>query len=282
MVRGSILVLVSAFLSACAAGDGPGNSAGKERVASEACDPLAPGPTTLGTVVGVGADAAGVLYVSAANGVFVSQGDELIRQHVTGEGSSGTSEYLFTFAPPDADVAAAQNLLVETQAGVASAMALGPSDSKAFLDQPGTARTPLTVVDANELSVMPIVNTPNEISYLADAANGSIVLATVPMNRDPSSTDGGLSIFYGPPDNVAERLITDFEQSLSNEGTVTFLVGSTSYVLAFGMVPDPDAGPFGTFTLKGLTPQGGDTIAVTLRAPTPAALPAELAFTCLR
>ena len=45
---------------------------------------------------------------------------------------------------------------------------------------------------------------------------------------------------------------------------MTFLVGNTSYVLAFGMVQAADAGPLGAFTLEGLTPEGGAEIPVTL------------------
>jgi len=62
---------------------------------------------------------------------------------------------------------------------------------------------------------------------------------------------------------------------------VTFLVGPVPYVLAFGTVQAPDAGPFGEFTLEGLTPQGGAQMAVTLRSPTPTAVPPDLSFICL-
>jgi hypothetical protein len=101
------------------------------------------------------------------------------------------------------------------------------------------------------------------------------------MNEDTTSNDGGLAIFYGPPGAVAQRAITDFQQSLSGNGSLTFLVDSTPYVLAFGQVYGPDAGPLGDFALMGLTPQGGAPLTVTLRSPTPAALPSGLSFTCL-
>ncbi len=68
-----------------------------------ACDPLAAKPVTLGTIVGVGQDAAGTLYVDAANGVFVSEGGRLLRQHVTGSGQSGATEFLFGFEPAGDD-----------------------------------------------------------------------------------------------------------------------------------------------------------------------------------
>ena len=52
------------------------------------------------------------------------------------------------------------------------------------------------------------------------------------MNPDPMSSNGDLSIFYGPLGNVAQRAVTAFEQSRSGNGTVTFLVDGTPYVLA--------------------------------------------------
>ena len=78
----------------------------------------------------------------------------------------------------------------------------------------------------------------------------------------------------------AQRTIVSFEQSLSGNGTLTFQVGSVPYVLVFGNVPSADAGPFGTFALMSLTPQGGAPMSATLRTPTPASPPPELSFTC--
>ncbi len=244
------------------------------------CDPLEPKPITLGTVVGVGKDAQETLYVDSVNGIFLSVADRLIRQHVIGTGQSGSNEFAFSFVAPGADYSTAQHLLVETTGDTATAMALGP-DGKTFLNQPNPGITMLTIVDANTLSGMPLVNTPNEIAYVGDVANGSVLLATRPMNDDSTSSGGGLAIFYGPPAAIAQRQITHFQQSLSGGGTVTFLVDGTPYVLAFGMVPGPDAGPFGTFALQALTPQGGAPIGIALRSPTPTTLAHSLAFTCL-
>jgi hypothetical protein len=246
-----------------------------------ACDPLAARAIALGAVVGVGTDTSGTLYVDAANGIFVSDGGALIRQHVIGTGQSGSNEFLFTFEAPAADATSARNLLVETQGSTAGAMALGPADSKSFLNQTPAGVTSLTLVDAATLAGMTVVNTPNVIDYLADVSKGDVILATLPLNGDSTSDDGGLSIFYGPPGAVAQRTIIDFQQSLSGNGSLTFQVDGTSYVLAFGMVSSPDAGVFGTFALLGLTPAGGAQMTVTLRAPTPAAPPADLSFTCL-
>jgi hypothetical protein len=288
MRRTSLLFLTTISLFAAAAcevsnvsgiGGGPGSTTSTGSTVTEvACDPLAPKPITLGGVVGVGKDAAGTLYVDAANGVFVSGGGKLIRQHVTGTGQSGSNEYAFWFVAPGADDATGRNLMVETTGGVADAMALG-SDPKGFIGQ--SSGTPLTLVDPATVAGMALVNTPNVIRYVADVANGDILLGTAPMNEDPTSKDGGLAIFYGPPGAVAQRAVTDFEQSLSGNGTLTFLVGGTPYVLAFGQVYGPDAGPLGDFALMSLTPQGGAPLGVTLRSPTPATLPSGLSFTCL-
>lgn len=244
------------------------------------CDPLAPGPITLGAIVGVGQDAAGTFYVDAANGIFISLGGQLVRQHVTGTGQSG-SQYLFTIEVPTADAAAAMNLLVDTQGSTATAMALGPAGSKAFLGQSDAGVTSLSLVTASAVSGLPVVNTPNQISYVGIASNQNVIVATVPQNENPGAKYGGLSIFYGPPRAVAQRTITDFQQSLSGNGTVTFLVGGVPYVLAFGMVQGPDAGPLGTFALLSLTPQGSAPLGVTLQPSTPSSLPfGDLLFLC--
>ena len=281
LLVGALVALVAPLL-ACSKSAGSGG-------AGTPCDPLAPKAITLGAVVGVGKDDAGTLYVDAAHGVFVSDGGyglldgghNLIRQHVAGTGSSGTTELLFTFAPPNGDVSSARQLLVETNGTAATAMALGPTSSKAFLNQAPAGTTPLTLVDSSTVAGMTVVNTGQVISYVADVANGDVIVATVPVNPDETSSNGDLAIFYGPPAAVAQRPITDFEESKSGNGTVTFVVDGTPTTLAFGVVPGPDAGVFGTFTLLGLTPKGGAAIDATLRAPTPTTPPAELSFLCL-
>lgn len=268
------------------AGGSPGSggstwtNAGDASTAASACDPLAPAPITLGAVIGVGKDTAGTLYVDAANGIFVSEAGRLIRQHVIGTGQSGSTEFTFELQSPTTDGGSASTLLVETNGSTATAMALGPAGSRSFLGQSDGGVTSLTLVASGTVAGMTVVNTPNIISYVGDVANGDVVLATVPLNADSSSNDGGLSIFYGPSNNVARRTITAFGESRSGNGTVTFLVGDVPYVLAFGEVAGPDAGPFGTFALEGLTPAGGAQIAVTLRSPTPTADPPGLSFTC--
>ncbi|HSY39316.1 MAG TPA: hypothetical protein VLA79_07300 [Polyangia bacterium] len=290
MRQGQLLVPVMAVVvcGGCGASAFPTNGMTSGQSSETPCDPLAAAPITPGTIVGVGKDADGTLYLDAANGVFVSAaGGPLIRQHVLGTGQSGANEFIFTFESRAEDGGSSErDLLVETTGGAATAMALGPGGARMFLNQSVAGATTLTVVDPATVAGLAVVNTPSVISYVGDVANGDVVLATVPLNADPPPasgglSDGGLRIFYGPPENVAERVITAFGESLSGNGAVTFLVGNTSYSLDFGMVQAADAGPLGAFTLEGLTPQGGTTSAVTLRSPKPTTPPAALAFSCL-
>lgn len=291
-MRRTTFSFLTIFLPAAAAcgvssvsgiGGGPGTTTTtvSSTAPEVACDPLAPKPITLGNIVGVGKDAAGTLYVDSANGVFVSGGGKLIRQHVTGTGQSGNNEYAFWFVAPGADLTTGRNLMVETNgSGVADAMGLS-ADPKSFIGQSPGGVTPLTLVDPSTVAGMPVVNTPNVIDYLADVSNGDVLLATLPMNADEYDNTGGIHIFYGPPGAMAQRPVTSLDQSLSGSGTLTFLVDGTPYVLSFASVFNPDAGPLGDFTLTGLTPQSGATLGTTLRSPTPTALPAGLSFTCL-
>jgi hypothetical protein len=260
-----------------------GDAAAVDGLTTEtACDPLTAPAIILGAVVGVGMDASGVLYVDAANGIFVSNNGKLVRQYVSATSQSGSSEFSFSFYAPGDDGASPRTLLVETQGDTASAMALGPGNSRSSLDQSDAGITSLTLTAVDVLSGLVLVNTPNVIAYIGDVGNGDVLLATLPLNQDSTSTDGGLSLFYGPPSNVAQREITTFDESKSGDGTVTFLVGSTPYVLAFGMLQGPDAGPLGTFTLESLTPAASVGLAITVRSPTPTSLPSDLSFTCLR
>jgi hypothetical protein len=100
------------------------------------------------------------------------------------------------------------------------------------------------------------------------------------MNAEPAAPFAGSSIFYGPPNAVAQRAIVQFQQTLSGNGFVTFMDGSSSDTLTFGQVQTPGSGPLGTFALMTLTPAGGAALSVTLRTPTPSSLPADLVFSC--
>src|SRR5271166_129503 len=83
-----------------------GCSASTSPPAETACNPLATHPTTLATILGVGKDQGGTLYVADQGGiaanlaivrVFVASAGSLIRQDVIGSGSLGSSEDIETF-----------------------------------------------------------------------------------------------------------------------------------------------------------------------------------------
>src|SRR5689334_9440605 len=63
-----------------------------------ACDPFLAPALSLGTIVGAGEDANGTLYVVDSPPdfrVFVSEGDDLVRQYVSGFASEGENDFIF-------------------------------------------------------------------------------------------------------------------------------------------------------------------------------------------
>ncbi|MBS2026597.1 MAG: hypothetical protein JST54_01730 [Deltaproteobacteria bacterium] len=251
-----------------------GGSSGSSATAS--CDPLAPKPITLGTIIGVGRDAQGTLYVDANAGLFISSNGTLYRQVVLGSGQMGNDEFDFNYAQADGGGAGA--LLVETASGTADAMALAPAGTRDFLGQPDAGVTPLQLVDASTVASMPVVNTPNVVEYLADISNGDILLSTLPLSADDSSTNGGRSIFYGSPAGAAQRSLLAFSQSRSGNGSLSFGLDGATATVQFAWTAPTDGGA--AYTSVGSFNDGsGNTLTATVRVPVPATLDG-LAFTC--
>jgi hypothetical protein len=274
--------LAASFAIALVSCSSPSGSSGSG--AGGPCDPLAPPPTTLSGILGVGKDAQGTVYVAdSPTGapeprVFVSSGGKLVRQQVIGTGESGggktgaAAEYALTFEALGADAAGAQALLLNVQGGTASQMALGPGNSKSFLGGPG--ETPLTVVESSTAAELPIVNLPGVVSYVADVSDGTAIVVTSPMEV-ASSAD--FHLFYGMPSGMPERRIVTFNQALSGYPTIAFQVGSATYTMAISGTFDPDGGGGpGPGTLD----TGSATLPFTLRLPTPSTLSA-FSFSCL-
>ena len=91
-----------ALLAACSS-----HSSGSSPSASTPCDPLAPPPTSLSNLLGVGQDDQGTLYVADlpaeidAPRVFVGPAaGALVRQELFGSGSTGSGEYT-ELRPPE-------------------------------------------------------------------------------------------------------------------------------------------------------------------------------------
>jgi hypothetical protein len=273
-----LAVLASlAAMPACTASSSAGST-------PRTCDPLAAPSTTLSGILGVGKDAQGTFYVADAPAglsgprVFVTQGGDLVRQHVIGTGESGggaggmPAQYTLSFEPPGGDAASAQALLIDVQGTTASQMALGPANSKSFLGGPG--ETPLTVVDASAVTGLPIVNLPGAVSYVADVSDGTAIVITSPI--EVSST-ADFHLFYGMPSAMQERTIVSFNQALSGYPTIGFQVGPQTYTMAIGgtFQPDGGGGP-GPGTLD----TGNAKLNFTLRMPTPTTL-SGFSFACL-
>jgi hypothetical protein len=283
-------VAIGLGAAACAAKTSGG---APEGASSDPCDPLAPLPTTLATILGVGEDTNSKVYLvdtpdgGAENRVFVSNGSTLYRQHVAGSGSRGAglnAEYTFTFEDPSdywqqsADGSSGQSLLVQVSSGVTSAMALGSSDGKNFLDTPGATNEPLTVVDAGAVNGMKLQNLPGIVQRVADVSDGRAIVVTTPMD-DYATTSWRL--FYGTPSAMVERTVVNAIESMSGEADITFQVDSAQYTVHFTVMYVPDAGLSGEVPGPGSLDTGeSGTLPVTERTPAPRTL-TGFSFTCI-
>lgn len=82
------------------------------------------------------------------------------------------------------DGASNSALLVQIRGGVTTGMALGPGDSRAFLDVNDPDQVQLVVVDASVLNTMTLRNLPGDvyIEYVADVSNGDVIVVTRPLD----------------------------------------------------------------------------------------------------
>jgi hypothetical protein len=279
-VGGAILAIMTLGCStSSSAGAGAGGS-------SVPCDPLSPSPTTLGAILGVGEDTQSIFCVadevpdSGQDRVFVSNGTTLDRQHVAGTGQSGSppnADYTFSFQAPLADAGDVTALLIQTRGGAVTGMALGPGNSRGFLGASDAGQVPLTVVDASVIAGFTIQNLPAVVEYVLDVSTGNVIVVTAPMDAWGYS---GFRLFYGTASQVVECPIVEYNESLSGSADISFSVGSATYVLDLTVVFGADAGPLGNPGPATLDTGGGNTLAATLRLPTPTSL-SGLAFTCL-
>jgi hypothetical protein len=183
-------------------------------------------------------------------------------------------DYTFSYE----DGANSQALIIQVRGGNATAMALGPSSSRAFIGG-DPSQQPLTVLDPSAISGMALQNLPGVIEYLADVADGNIIVVTRPMD---GWTYTDFRLFYGSQDAMIERHIENVGRTLSvgSPTYITFDVGSEQYSVVFTLTTDLDSGLVTGPGPGTLTTGNGATRAVTQRTPTPTALPG-FAFTCL-
>jgi hypothetical protein len=281
MARSLYMLIAAAVVTAC-------SSSSTSPPAETACDPLATHPTTLATVIGIGKDAAGTLYVADQGGiateasivrVFVTSNGKLIRQHVIGSGSSNGEEDLETFESADGS-AAARDLVMQLAGGKATSMTLGPESSgKLGLEgiDAGAAVT-LTLIGPSAVQSLAAIDLPGAVNYVADGPDGNAIVVTAPLENDEGSA--AFHLFYGTPKAMVERPIVSFDQSRSGYPSLGFKVGSQTYVMAIASLPPvPDGGPFGAPGPVTVTPGTGTAVPFTLRVPTPTTL-SGFTFTC--
>jgi hypothetical protein len=252
------------------------------------CDPLAPPPYTPSALLGAGKDTSGTLYVveqplppSSNFRIFVSSGDTLYGKHVAGSGNTAT-DFTFSYQEPSAyfhpkaDGSDLRTLLVHTENGVATQMALGGSNPKAFIGDPGAVSEMLTLVGVDAIANLKHVGLPGVIVYVADSTGtGNSIVITVPMDVYASTA---WRLFYGLPGAMIERTITDAGQSMSGNANITFLVGPATFTAHFTVAFDPDAGQVQGPASLDVGDAG--TLPLTLRIPTPETL-GGFTFACM-
>ena len=280
MGRPLTVLVAGAVLMAC-------GSASTRPSAETTCDPLATHPTTLATLLGVGKDEAGTLYVADQGGVaaepsivrvFVASDRSLVRQHVIGSGSAQAQD-IETFESADGSTGP-RDLAMQIAGGKATSMTLGPEGSaKSRIEgvDAGPAAA-LTLVGSTAAQGMLAIDLPGAVSYVADAANGEAIVVTAPLEDDEGSA--AFHLFYGTPGAMIERPIVSYDQALSGYPAIGFTVGSQTYVMAISSVPAPDGGPFAAPGPVTVTPGGGAGVIFTLRMPAPTSL-SGFTFTCL-
>jgi hypothetical protein len=238
---------------------------------------------TLGTILGVGRDTQGTIYLADqvastyTDRVFVSSGNTLHRKHILGSGQSGgLTDVDYTFSYEDG--ANSQALIIQVRGGNVTAMALGPSSSRAFIGG-DPSQQPLTVLDPSAISGMALQNLPGVIEYLADVADGNIIVVTRPMD---GSTYADFRLFYGSQNAMVERHVENVSRGMSIGAAtyITFDVGSEQYSVVFTLTMGLDGGLVTGPGPGTLTTGNGATLAVTQRTPTPTSLPG-FTFACL-
>jgi hypothetical protein len=253
--------------------------------AESPCDPLAAPATTLATVLGVGEDASGTIYVvdetsASTVRVFVVQGGHLVRQAVDGSGRIGSNEFLETFASPDGS-GEPRDLTLVVSNGAAASMTLGPAGSgKANAEGlDGGAMTSLMLLSPSTVAGLPAIDVPGSISYVANSSSlGQAIVITEPLDNEVGTS--AFHLFFGPPDAMVERRIVSFEQALSGYPTIGFAVGSSTYVMSIASLPPADGGLFDAPGPVTLTTADGTQEPFVLQLPTPTSL-ASFSFTCL-
>jgi hypothetical protein len=262
---GVVLVLLAALVtSGCSSGDDDDSSSAS---GGTACDPLAAGTTTVGSVLAAGVDASGTMYIveeasGAENRIFVGTSGQLVRVPDVGSGGDGSGQSIFTFTSPGSTTSGDMELFVEVTGGTTT-MALAPESDA----------TSLTVIDGASVTGETAEDLPASVVFVADIGDATTLVITAPAEADGYS---GYRLFLGAAPTLEQRTVTNYAAAVDGAATVTFdgPGGSeTANIPCDTMFCSPGS-PDGT-----LTGADGGTTSLTLREPTPTTL-AGLSFLC--
>lgn len=198
-----------------------------EREASSTCDPFGAheAPIELRSILGVGRDAAGTIYLADRadtlddhgedDHVFISANGELVRRRVTGGGGGGNASgehWMFGVEEPFV------TLQIVVPTGMPMRMGVVDGEAQGYFEI-GEVGEELEVLDEAAIADMPLRNLPGEIvlEYAGRLDDGRLIVVTRP--RDSDGYDDHRA-FFGPPDALEERDVLDFGRELDG-GTTT-------------------------------------------------------------
>jgi hypothetical protein len=249
------------------------------------CDPLAPHelPLTLGTVLGVGRDAQGTVYLADevaatyTDRVFVSSGQTLWRKRVLGTGASNLgTEVDYGLSYEDGSIS--QDLLVQIRDGATSGMALAPAGSRATVGDPAVTEN-LEVLAPSAIDSMTLRNLPGEVTieYVADVDDGHVIVVTRPTD---DWTYDDFRVFYGTPDALVERAVLQVDRTKGNATTIDFRLGSAVAHATFTMVDTTTDAGYAVSVGPGSFETGGGAVQTLTERPATAASLEGYQFSC--
>jgi hypothetical protein len=202
-----------------------GGDGGRQPGGGGICDPFGadPSPIALGTVIAVGQDAAGAIYVVDQVGheqhVFVSDASgALVRQRIAGSGQeSGDTFDRYVLNVTDHEPPFVLQIDVPSGGAMRMGVVIGAlKDSKTFVI--GQQGEELTVLPATAIAGMPLVNLPGAIvlEYAASLPDGELLVVTRPRD-DWDYTD--FRVYLGNADAVTERRLTSATRALDGGST---------------------------------------------------------------
>jgi hypothetical protein len=239
-----------------------------ESSAATTCDPLSAAPVVLPTVVGIGKDKNGVLYVAAGlvggvptPRVFVMESGALHEQQILGSGSS-SADFNMTFADPGGDLSSGRNLLLHVVNGKATAMELGSPNTKGFIGDPSEAGDEvLALQDPSVIAGIQAIGLPLSPEHIATVDDGT----TLVVMSDITGTSNVTRVFYGTTGGTLfERTVTERGAESQDEG-ILFLVDGVRYSVNFhysAQSRSAEAGSSPSITGELGTPSGTHTLTI--------------------